>query len=270
MGLRKQEIDKFLSLGEQAVRLASQLLLDHWGHSNHVERKESHHSIVCEEDLQSERIIIEFLNKALPGHSFVSEERGRVSRHDEFTWVLDPLDGSSYYVRGLRSFSVSLALLHKWQPVLGIVACPSNSELFTALRAGGSYLNGRRMAVSSIGELRDGILSFSHSFLRASQYDSPRNHLVPSCRSIRGGGSCAQELCYVACGRTDGFIAPAQSIWDFAAGAIVVEEAGGQFTDSAGRPPDYSALSHKDFTVVASNRLVHSQLLEPLSESPCS
>jgi len=266
MGLHKQELDKFLSLGEQAVRLASQHLLDRWGHSNRVEQKESHHSIVSEEDLQSEEIIIEFLDRALPGHSFVSEERGQISRHDELTWVIDPLDGSSYYVRGLQSFSVSLALLHEWRPILGIVACPSNSELFTALQARGSYLNGRPIVVSSIGKLPDGILSFSHSFLRAPEYANPRSQLVPSCRSIRGGGSCAQELCYIACGRTDGFVAPAQSIWDFAAGALVVEEAGGQFTDFAGEPPDYSALPHKDFPVVASNGLVHGRILEPLSD----
>ena len=212
MDIPKKELDRLLSFGKQAVLLASQHLLDHWGHSNHIEQKESHHSIVSEEDLRSEEIIIGFLDKALHRHSFVSEERGQMSRHNKFTWIIDPLDGSSYYVRGLQSFSVSLALLYEWQPILGIVACPSNSELFTALRAGGSYLNGRPITVSSRGELLDSILSFSHSFLRTPQYDNPRTQLVPSCRSIRGGGSCAQELCYIACGRIDGFVAPAQKL----------------------------------------------------------
>ena len=265
MDICKKELEELLSFGEQAVRLASRHLVDHWGDWKNVKQKESHHSIVAEEDLESEEIIIQFLDKASPGHSFVSEERGGIVRDSGFTWVIDPLDGSSYYVRGLRSFSVSVALLYEWQPILGIVACPSDSEVFTALRAGGSYLNGRRITVSSLGELRDCIFSFSHRFLRAPEYLSPRSELVPSCRSIRGGGSCAQELCYIACGRTDGFIAPAQSLWDFAAGALVLEEAGGQFTDFAGEAPDYSSLSHKDFPVASSNGRLHSRILASLS-----
>jgi len=265
VNLRGKESDGFLAAGTQAVQLASRYLLDHWGMSRGVVQKESHHSIVSAEDLRSEEIILGFLEKEFPGHSFLSEERGQVQRHSEFTWIVDPLDGSSYYVRGLRSFSISLALLHEGQPIVGIVACPSDAEFFTAVKAGGAYLNGRRVTVSSQEKLQDGILSFSHSFLRAPQYAGPRNDLVPSCRSIRGGGSCAQELCCLACGRTDGFIAPSQSLWDFAAGAILIEEAGGRLTDFAGQAPCYSALRCKDFPVVASNGLVHGRIVASLA-----
>lgn len=268
MDIPKKELERLLSFGKQAVRLASQHLLDHWEHCNIVKQKESHHSVVSEEDLRSEKIIIEYLDKAMPGHSFISEEGGEIKQNDELTWVIDPIDGSSYYIRGLRSFSVSVALLYQWQPILGIVACPSNAELFTTLRAGGSYLNGKPITVSSSQKLRDCIFSFSHRFLREPKFSSPQEELVPSCRSIRGGGSCAQELCYIACGRIDGFVAPAQKFWDFAAGALMVEEAGGQFTNFSGEPPDYSTIEQMVFSVVASNGHVHSRILEPLSSCP--
>ncbi|MBN2181791.1 MAG: inositol monophosphatase [Sedimentisphaerales bacterium] len=194
----------------------------------------------------------------------MSEEHGQIIRNDELTWVIDPLDGSSYYVRGLQSFRISVALLHQWQPVLGIVSCPLNAEFFTALHAGGSYLNGKPITVSSHRKLQDCIFSFSHRFLMDTEYRRPRDELVASCRSIRGGGSCAQELCYIACGRIDSLIAPAQKIWDFAAGILIVEEAGGQLTNFAGESPDYFAISQKDFSLVASNGHIHRQILESL------
>ncbi|MDP2982120.1 MAG: inositol monophosphatase [Candidatus Latescibacter sp.] len=267
MDTYKKELARFLSYGQEAVGLASQHLLAHWGDCRQVEKKESHHSVVTKEDIQSEEIIVEFLEKVVPGHSLISEERGRTLRDSEFVWVFDPLDGSSYYIRGLQSFSVSLALLCEWQPVLGIVACPANGEVFTAVRGGGSFLNAKQISTSSVCELRDCILSFSHRFLRAPEYLKPRTELVPSCRSIRGGGSCAQELCYIACGRIDGFIAPAQSLWDFAAGSLILTEAGGHFSGFAGESPEYLRMSQKDFAIVGSNGTVHRIILAELCSS---
>jgi myo-inositol-1(or 4)-monophosphatase len=230
----------------------------------HSTQKESHHSVVSEEDLRSEEIIIECLDKAMHRHSSISEEQGQIIHNDELTWVIDPVDGSSYYVRGLRSFSVSVALLYQWQPILGIAPCPSNAGLFTTLRAGGSYLNGKPITVSSSQKLRECIFSFSHRFLREPKYSSPREELAPSCRSIRGG-SCAHELPYIACGRIDAFVAPAQKIRDFAAGALMVEETGGQFTNFSGRPPDYSST---DGFLHRRVQRAYSQISESLSSCP--
>jgi myo-inositol-1(or 4)-monophosphatase len=265
MDISRNELQELMACAQQAILSASEYLLDRWGKTANI-RKKSLHKIVIEEDLHSEEMIISSLEKALPEHSFISEECGGMMRNRDFVWVIDPLDGTSYYARGLKAFSISITFLYKWQPVLGLVTCPADSETFTAMRSSGALLNGEKIVSSSISQFGDSIVSYSHRFLREPQYLASRSIMIPGCRSIRGGGACAQELCYVACGRIDGFIAPVQKIWDFAAGGLILEEAGGRLTDFFNGNPNYAALLNDDFHVAASNNRIHDQILGQLNE----
>jgi myo-inositol-1(or 4)-monophosphatase len=183
MAISRNELQELMEYAQQAIFSASRLLLDRWGRAADIKKK-SLHKIVIEEDLRSEEIILRSLERALPGHSFISEECGSIMRNPDVVWVIDPLDGTSYYARGLRSFSISIAFLYKWQPVLGLVSCPADSETFTAMRSGGSFLNGNRIGVSSISQFGDSIVSYSHRFLRDPGYLASRSKMIPGCRSI--------------------------------------------------------------------------------------
>ncbi|KPJ53363.1 hypothetical protein AMJ39_05005 [candidate division TA06 bacterium DG_24] len=256
---------KALEIAVEAAREASHYLMDHFGPSREVERKESHHSVVSEQDRESESLIIERLRREFPDHSFISEEAGRDAISGDYLWVIDPLDGSSYYARGLDTFSISVALLHRWGPVLGIVSCPATGEFFSACKGEGAYVNGTRIQASTVDRLNDSIVSFGHRMLRLDDDGSATRELLRSVRSIRAGGSCAQELCYVACGRIEGVVSRDQSIWDYAAGKLILEEAGGTLTDFHGSSPQLESLRTRDLSLVASNRILQSAILEKLS-----
>jgi myo-inositol-1(or 4)-monophosphatase len=259
-------LEEALKVAVDAVREASEYLMSHFGSSRDVERKESHHSVVSEQDKQSEALLISRLKREFPDHSFIAEETGEESMSEDYVWIIDPLDGSSYYARGLKSFSVSLALLVKWEVKLGVVACPANQEFFCAWKGDGAYLNGVRVQTSKVQRLDDSILSFGHRMLRLDGYDSQMKKLLKSVRSVRAGGSLAQELCQVACGRIEAVINRDQSIWDYAAGKLILEEAGGALTDFHGGQPQLDNLRRRDLSLVASNGSLHARVVEILSQ----
>ena len=255
-----------IDIAIEAAKRASEYLIAHFGTSKNVWRKESHHSIVSRQDKESEDLIISTIKKKFPYHSIISEESDTEAVLSDYVWVIDPLDGSSYYARGLSSFSVSLALLYRWEIILGVISCPANKELFHALKGRGAYLNGNNIQTSKIEHFHDSIFSFGHKILRLDNFRSQTRILLLSVRSIRGGGSCAQELCNVACGRTEALIKLDQSIWDYAAGKLIVEEAGGTFSDFYGNIPTFSSLRERDFCFLASNSLLHEKVLKIFSE----
>lgn len=259
-------IEEFLDIAKEAVRKASEYLLMHFGASENIERKESHYSIISQQDKDSEDLIISTIEKRFPHHSIISEERATKEMLSDYVWVIDPLDGSSYYAKGLPSFSISLALLYKWEVILGIVSCPANKELFYALKSRGAYLNGNRIQTSNIEDFHDSIFCFGHKILRLDNFRSQTKTLLESVRSIRGGGSCAEELCNVACGRIEALIKMDQSIWDYAAGKLILEEAGGIFRDFHGNKPAFNSLRERDFCLIASNAILQEKILKILSE----
>jgi len=259
-------VEEFLDVAKEAVRRASEYLLTHFGASENVERKESHYSIVSQQDRDSENLIISTIKKRFPHHSIISEESATREVLSDYVWVIDPLDGSSYYAKGLPSFSISLALLIEWEVILGIVICPANREFFHAVKSHGAYLNDNRIQTSKTVRFQDSIFSFGHKILRLDNLRAQTKTLLESVRSIRGGGSCSQELCNVACGRTEALIKVDQSIWDYAAGKLILEEAGGTFSDFRGNRPAFNSLRERDFCLIASNGILQEEILKIFSE----
>lgn len=240
----------------QLAQKAGKILMQHFGKSHLQVEKESFHSIVTQADIEVDKFIQQAIAHTFPHHGIVSEESISTQPQSEFIWVVDPLDGSSYFARSIPSFSVSIALLKGNSVILGVVENPFFKETFHAFLSMGAFLNGKEISVSKTRELSESIVNFGHRYLRDPEHKPNSIENLQAVRSIRGGGSCAQELCQIACGRIDGLITANQSSWDFFAGKVIVEEAGGKLTQLNGKniQPLTSLLKKTD--IVASNSLL--------------
>lgn len=247
----------YKDVAQLAAQKAGDYLLGNFGKNLDYKVKESQHSIVTQYDLGAEEIIVKEIKKHFPSHSILSEEKGFEYFDSEFVWVIDPLDGSSYYARGIPTFSVSIALINSGEIVCGVIYCPAQNELFTAEKGMGAFLNGIPVKVSATDTLNQSVFSAGHRYLRLEVYDREMRRLLQSVRSIRGGGSCAQELCYLACGRIDVILTVNQSFWDYAAGALILEEAGGKITTTTGEELSVVKYMNAKFDLLASNKILH-------------
>jgi len=225
--------------------------------------KESSHSIVTAHDEYAQKIIMDEIRKNDPDARILSEEaEGQTPDISPPFWVIDPLDGTSYFVRGLGSYSVAIGFVDDNGVRVGVVFCPATDEMFQAERGAGAYLNGERIRVSCIADPREALFTFSHRFLRESAKSERRLEIVRTVRSVRGGGSCAQELAYLAAGRIDALIALSQGLWDYAAGSLILEEAGGRISNLTGAAPTLKYVGPKNEDILATNGLLHEWCLD--------
>jgi myo-inositol-1(or 4)-monophosphatase len=191
---------------------------------------------VSEVDHQAEQEIIKVIRKAYPHHGILAEESG-THNGDDYLWVIDPLDGTTNFLHGFPQFSVSIALKHKGQLEQAVVYDPLHQELFTATRGAGAQLNDRRLRVTKIKGLEGALLGTGFPFKQQEYLETYLNtfrSLFPMTSGIRRAGSAALDLAYVAAGRLDGFWEIGLSEWDMAAGALLVQEAGGIVGDFSG------------------------------------
>lgn len=216
--------------------------------------------LVTEMDRLAESIIVAAIRDHWPDHAILAEESGEhPGGHNGFRWLIDPLDGTTNYAHGFPWYAVSVALYEDGQPLLGVVYHPEREELFTAVRGQGAFLNERSIAVSTPGRLESSLLATGFPY---SLRDRPREILSPleaflaASQGMRRAGSAAIDLCYVACGRFDGFWEARLHPWDTAAAALIVQEAGGVVSTFEGKP-----FSPFEDSIVASNGLIHQQML---------
>ncbi|MGN6479242.1 inositol monophosphatase family protein [Luteibacter sp.] len=190
-----------------------------------------------EVDRLAEAEIVKELRRAYPTHAIVGEESGQTGK-GPLVWMIDPLDGTHNYLRGIPHFSVSIALLDKGEPVYGVVFDPLRDELFTASKGDGAYLNDRRIRVGRRDGLSGALLGTGYPYRVRNHLESQlgiTNALLQEAEDIRRMGSAALDLAYVAAGRLDGYFEPGLQPWDMAAGALLVREAGGVYNDFSGR-----------------------------------
>ncbi len=191
---------------------------------------------VSEIDFQAEQEIIKILRKAYPDHAILAEESGSHSG-DEYCWIIDPLDGTTNFLHGFPQFAVSIALQHKGQLEQAVIYDPMRQELFTASRGAGAKLNDRRLRVTKLKGLDGALLGTGFPFRMQQHLDAyiaTFKALHNLTAGIRRPGSAALDLAYVAAGRLDGFWEIGLSPWDMAAGALLIEEAGGLVSDFSG------------------------------------
>jgi myo-inositol-1(or 4)-monophosphatase len=219
--------------------------------------------LVTEVDLECERMCRAVLAERFPDHDILAEELGATASArtpSRFRWVFDPLDGTTNYAHGLPIFCSSLALEIDGRAAVGAVYDPNRRELFTAERGGGARVNGEPMRVSSAAQLVDALLVTGFPYdvhKQPSDLVALFGEFLAVARAVRRLGSAAIDLCYVAAGRLDGFWEQHLKPWDVAAGALLLEEAGGTITGIDGSPFDAEA-GH----LMASNGLVHEAMLD--------
>ncbi|MEE8349075.1 MAG: inositol monophosphatase family protein [Acidobacteriota bacterium] len=256
------ESDKdLLAVATEIAREAGQMLLSQLG-SNVKISKKGRIDLVTEMDLRVEQTIVDRIRLRFPDHDVLAEERGSQGKDGPFKWIIDPLDGTTNYAHGYRFFSVSIALEIKEELILGVVYDPVTDELFSAKRGQGATLNDHPIRVSDEGQLIDSMLATGFSYDREQiKKNLPLfNRMILYSQAIRRDGSAALDLCYVACGRFDGFWELSLSPWDVAAGRLILEEAGGRITNCSGLP-----CTIYDPELLASNGKIHSAMMELLT-----
>jgi myo-inositol-1(or 4)-monophosphatase len=221
---------------------------------------------VTEVDLECERMCRDVIAQRFPDHAVLAEEFGDSATNatSRYRWVFDPLDGTTNYAHGLPIFCSSLGLEVDGCRTVGAVYDPTRKELFTAERGGGAFLNGERLQTSGTATLRDALLVTGFPYtvhLQAEELVALFGTFISRARAVRRLGSAALDLCYVASGRFDGFWEQHLKAWDVAAGALVVEEAGGRITGMDGSQFD-PAAGH----LVASNGPLHEDMLTVIHE----
>ena len=189
-------------------------------------------------DKTAEAIIVDQIRETYPDHAIIGEEFGAKSGNSEFTWIIDPLDGTLNFLQGIPHFAISIGIMKGRHHEHGIIYDPVRGEEFIASRGSGAQLNGKRIRVSARSKLEDCVLATGlppgSVENRLDEYMVGLKDLTGSCRSIRRAGSAALDLAYVAAGRTDGFWEMGLSQWDIAAGIVLVREAGGFVSDLEG------------------------------------
>ena len=231
----------FLAICEEAARSGGQALLSWIG--RHDVREKGPADLVTQADLASQEAVRQVIAGAFPSHPFVSEEGQTTPQLEaEYCWIVDPLDGTTNYVHQLPHYAVSVALVQRGKPIAGVVYDPVHDQCYAAGRGQGATLNGRPIRVSQAQRLSEALVAAS--FAAKVELDSPEVKqflaALVECQAVRRTGSAALNLCYLAAGRFDVFWALSTKAWDVAAGALLVEEAGGVITHSDGGPFDLS------------------------------
>lgn len=203
-------------------------------------KAKNRNDFVTQVDKAAEAAIINVIRTAYPEHRILAEESGDTpGARPEYLWVIDPLDGTTNYIHGFPQYCVSIALEHKGALSQAVVYDPGKNELFTASRGRGAYLDDRRIRVSKCAHLKDALVGTGFPFKELSRLDLYLRQLrtmMTSSAGVRRAGAAALDLAYVACGRLDAFWEMGLSRWDMAAGALLIQEAGGLVGDLQGEP----------------------------------
>ena len=205
----------------------------------------------------AETLIREEIGRRYPDHDILGEEEGLKSSSSAYRWIVDPVDGTTNYAHGFPYYCVSIALSVEGEIVAGAVYHPIWDELYSAAKGQGATLNGNPIRVSQVDELRRALLStgFPYDVIQSGSNYNHFKAMLTYSQGVRRAGSAALDLCQVACGRYEAFWEPGLSAWDVAAGALIVQEAGGTVTNYRGAPFDPYARE-----ILASNTRLHSAI----------
>jgi len=247
----------FKKVAIQAAKEAGKILQKHFGKPIEISFKKDS-SLITRIDLAAEKVIIKLIKKNFPSHDILSEEAGGEVR-GEYAWVIDPLDGTTNYTKKFPFFSTSTALLYKGNPILGVVFNPISKEFYFAEKGKGSFLNGKRIKVGKQQTLSRAVILLNKG---RTKEDFIKFHRILGkvgklCRTFRFWGALSLELCQIASGRIGGLIDMGSSPWDYAAGILIVQEAGGKVTDFKDREWRVDTKN-----VIVANGKIHNQLLK--------
>ena len=235
--------------------------------SSHVLTK-SMNSFVTYVDKESEKRLVKGLKRILPGSGFITEEETVVNKREKYTWVIDPLDGTTNFIHGVPCYCISIGLMLSDginnEIILGVIYEPNLDELFYAIKGKGAFMNGKKIAVSGSKKLSHSLLVTgfpTYDLKKMKQYLNLFSYFMKNTRGLRRMGSAAVDLAYTACGRFDSFYEYSLNPWDVAAGSLLVKEAGGNVCDFKG---GNNFLFGKE--IIASNATVHGDMLKSIKK----
>ena len=229
--------DKVFETATAAARAGGDVLLKYFGDVSIHEK--STQNLVTQADFDSEALVVKMISQRYPDHQVMREEgESTGSSSSEHLWIIDPLDGTNNYAHGLPHFCISVAYAYRGRVQVGVVFDPIRKEMFSAIRGQGAQLNEQKMAVSQAEELTQSLVATGFFYERGEvmlkTVDAIRDLFLVNVRGVRRMGAAALDLTWVACGRMEGFFEYRLAPWDFAAGWLIVEEAGGVCRNSAG------------------------------------
>lgn len=246
----------------EAAKEAGSVLIELFQDKSKKYEMKNNLDILAEADLKSEKIIIEHIKKSFPDHSILSEEKGEEKGSSDFRWIIDPVDGTINFSRGIEEFCISIAVERDKKLILGLIYNPLQSKFYVAEKDKGAFLNEQKIHVSKEKEIINTILATDNSSnidARIKNYDILAK-ICTQVRHIRIFGSGALHLARIAAGEIDAYYKTKLNYWDYGAGVLIVKEAGGKITDFSG-----NMISESSKDIVASNGVVHDQVLKLLN-----
>lgn len=250
---------ELIETARRAALGAGQQLLSRFGKTHSLTYK-GETDIATEADYAAEKIIIDIILSAHPGHSILAEESGAHENTGDVLWVVDPLDGTTNFAHGYPCFCTSIGAVVEGKTVVGVIYDPIRQELFEATAGGGAFLNGERLAVSSVASPLHALVCTGFVYDRGEALRTPLQmfeKVINEVQAVRRDGSAAIDLAYTACGRFDAFYELNLNAWDVAAGVLLVEEAGGRISKTDGSP-----CSIYDRDILATNGHLHQPILD--------
>jgi len=255
---------RFLELACRAARQAGKVHLKYFKPGVAVKTKKDSFDLLTAADIKAEKAVVALIRRQFPNHNILAEEHEYARNSSEFTWIIDPLDGTNNFACGIPIFCVSIALARGNKLLTAAVYDATRDELFYASKGEGAFLNNRRIRVNKAANLKESLLITGFYYDRGKRMietlEAIKQFHFKRVIGIRRLGAAALDLCYVACGRAAGFWEFTLSPWDFCAGKLLIEEAGGRVSGSRG---EEVPLYEKHF-IVASNRKIHPLMLSIL------
>lgn len=252
------------------ARAAGLVLLGHFGRTTSALQKSDLSNVVTAADLASEQAIVQAIRQRHPTHSIIAEEAGCDLRASEFTWVIDPLDGTSNFAAGIPWFGVLIALLRAGEPVLGVMHLPASGDVYCAECGRGAFRNGHRIAVTTEPLLCNVLWAWgmdaAEDDAAAARDGALLARVLQRVRNVRATNSLV-DAAYVADGRLGGMVNRCTRIWDIAAPKLIVGEAGGMYTAADGAPLELdvsAAAAARVYSVMAGAPALHAQMLEAM------
>ena len=252
------DLERVNQVATKAAYHGAEILRSYFGNISHVNKKGAI-DLVTEADIGSEKKIVETIQAAFPDHTILAEESGLSQGDNDYKWLIDPLDGTTNFAHQVPIFSISIAFAIADEICTGIVLNPINGELFSATRKKGALRNGKPITVSSTSIVSESLLVTGFPYNLHEIFDPIMTRYARCLRAAQGVrrlGSAALDLCWVACGRFDGFWEQCLKPWDTAAGSIIAAEAGAQVTDFSNR---HFSVDAKE--ILATNGSLHEEML---------
>lgn len=250
-----------------ALHEGGKILLENFGKITNYEVKESQSSIVTKTDVDSEKKIMEVIGQSFPQHNTLGEETGFQNRNSEYTWIVDPIDGTSNFAVGLPWFGVIICVLKGWKPMMAGCFLPVQDEVYFAEKGKGASLNETPISVSHETNLKNVLAVYSLDYSdepgKTEKEAQLMGRLVHRVRNLRSTNSLL-DFCYLASGKLGACINQTTKIWDIAAPGLIIEEAGGKVTDLQGNRFDFSLNEHnygRNFEIVATNKILHPEVI---------